>query len=344
MKSVSVAMATYNGARHIQQQLDSLAAQSCPPAELVISDDRSEDDTLAIIQDFAETAPFPVALHVNSDRLGYRRNFMQAARLSRSELIAFCDQDDRWYPHKLAVIVEAFTNPDVLLAYHNADVVGHDGVRLGSLGEYRAKRRSNSPMSLGPWMYALGFTQVFRRSMLELARFWPESLDHNATGERMAHDQWYFFLASVFGSIVYHHEPLVAYVQHGGNTYGLERKHVAVSAIRFLTENRKGHIARYAVALERRASILETASAELDEPWRARARAAASRYRELGSLYAEQRNLYLAPRFPRRLSVFGNLVTKHGYRPYWGLGRRALIKDASLGLLLGPRLRRPVDA
>src|SRR6185295_16218574 len=47
--------------------------------------------------------------------------------------------------------------------------------------------------------------------------------------------------------------------------------------------------------------------------------------------------------FRARLSVFGNLVTKHGYRPYWGLGRRALIKDASLGVLLGPRLRRPVD-
>ena len=78
--------------------------------------------------------------------------------------------------------------------------------------------------------------------------------------------------------------------------------------------------------------------------WRARANAAASRYRELAMLYVEQRNLYSAPRFPRRLSVFGNLVTKHGYRPYWGLGRRALIKDASLGVLLGPRLRRPVDA
>jgi len=344
MRSVSVAMATYNGARHIQQQLDSLAAQSYLPAELVISDDRSEDDTLAIIQDFAESAPFPVALHVNSDRLGYRRNFMKAAGLSRSELIAFCDQDDRWYPHKLAVIVEAFACPDVLLAYHNADVVGQDGTRLGSLSEYRAKRRTNAAMSLGPWTYALGFTQVFRRSMLELSRFWPDSLDHNTTGERMAHDQWYFFLASVFGSIIYHHEPLVAYIQHGGNTYGLERKHVAVSALRFLTENRKGHIARYAEALDRRASILEHAAGELDEPWRARARGAASRYRDLAMLYAEQRNLYSAPRFPRRLSVFGNLVTKHGYRPYWGLGRRALIKDASLGVLLGPRLRRPVDA
>jgi glycosyltransferase involved in cell wall biosynthesis len=343
MRSISVAMATHNGARHIQQQLDSLAAQSYLPAELVISDDRSEDDTVAIVQNFAETAPFPVALHVNSDRLGYRRNFMQAAKLSRSELIAFCDQDDRWYPHKLAISVEAFVRPDVLLAYHNADSVGQDGTRLGSLSEYRAKRRVSSPMSLGPWIYALGFTQVFRRFIVELSRFWPDSLDHNAPDEPMAHDQWHFFIASVFGSIVYHHEPLVAYVQHGGNTYGLERKRLAVSALRFLTENRKGHITRYAQALERRASILESAAEELDGPWRARARAAGTRYRELAMLYAEQRNLYSAVRFPRRLSVFGNLVTKRGYRTRWGLGRRALIKDASLGVLLGPRLRRPVD-
>ena len=160
----------------------------------------------------------------------------------------------------------------------------------------------------------------------------------------MAHDQWYFFIASVFGSIVYHHEPLVAYVQHDGNTYGLERKHVAVSAIRFLTENRKGYIARYARALEHRASILEEVGNELGGTWHARARAAGERYRNLAMLYDEQRNLYSAPQFPRRLSLFGDLVTKHGYRPCWGLGRRALIKDASLGVLLGPRLRRLGDA
>src|ERR1035438_8052377 len=123
MISVSVAMATYNGQQHIRRQLESLAAQSHIPTELVIVDDRSEDDTQAIIDAFAMTASFPVNVHRNETHLGYRENFMQAASLCRSELIAFCDQDDYWYPHKIVASVKPFSDPEVLLAYHNADVV-----------------------------------------------------------------------------------------------------------------------------------------------------------------------------------------------------------------------------
>ena len=89
MISVSVAMATYNGQKHIRRQLDSLAAQSQVPTELVITDDRSADETVPVIDAFAKTAPFPVNVYRNETRLGYRANFMRAASLCRSELIAF---------------------------------------------------------------------------------------------------------------------------------------------------------------------------------------------------------------------------------------------------------------
>ena len=65
--SVSVAMATYNGAAYLARQLDDLAAQSILPAELVICDDGSTDNTLAILERFAITAPFAVRAHRNSD-------------------------------------------------------------------------------------------------------------------------------------------------------------------------------------------------------------------------------------------------------------------------------------
>src|SRR5690349_6672659 len=71
---VSIAMATYNGARYIGEQLDDLARQTQPPAELVVSDDSSSDGTLAIVERFASKAPFPVRIHSNPRRLGYREN------------------------------------------------------------------------------------------------------------------------------------------------------------------------------------------------------------------------------------------------------------------------------
>ena len=98
---ISIAMATYNGSKYLREQLDSLAAQTLPPCELVVTDDGSTDDTLGILDRFRRRAPFPVHLHRNEQRLGYRDNFLKAAQLCSGELIAFCDQDDVWMPDKL---------------------------------------------------------------------------------------------------------------------------------------------------------------------------------------------------------------------------------------------------
>src|SRR3954469_7980656 len=79
--SVSVALATYNGAPYLAQQLGDLASQSHAPCELIVCDDGSTDDTLAVVRDFAASAPFPVQIHRNPARIGYRQNFIQCAGL-----------------------------------------------------------------------------------------------------------------------------------------------------------------------------------------------------------------------------------------------------------------------
>lgn len=94
MNKISVAMATYNGAAYLEQQLESLANQVLHPGELVVTDDGSSDGTLALIEDFARRAPFPVRLVRNEARLGYRGNFIKTSTICGCELIAFCDQDD----------------------------------------------------------------------------------------------------------------------------------------------------------------------------------------------------------------------------------------------------------
>ena len=144
--SVSVAMATYNGQPFIQRQLDSLAAQTHLPAELIITDDGSTDDTLKIVEAFAKVAPFRVRIHQNRTRLGYRANFIRAAGLCSSDLVAFCDQDDDWYPHKIAASAKPFSDPDVLLTYHDADVIS-EGVRIGSLADRALREPVLGPLS-----------------------------------------------------------------------------------------------------------------------------------------------------------------------------------------------------
>ena len=136
MTAVSIAIATCNGARHIDEQLRSLAMQQLLPDELVVTDDASTDDTVARIETFAANAPFPVRLYRNPERLGYRANFMQAAELCRAEIISFCDQDDVWEPHKLAACVQPFDNPGVILVYHDASTINADGHPLACALSY----------------------------------------------------------------------------------------------------------------------------------------------------------------------------------------------------------------
>jgi glycosyltransferase involved in cell wall biosynthesis len=109
-------MATYNGARFIGEQLDSLARQTHPPAELVVSDDASADETLDIVRRFAERAPFPVRIHRNGERIRWTENHHRAAALSSGDWIAYCDQDDVWRADKLERVSAAIrTNPDAVL-------------------------------------------------------------------------------------------------------------------------------------------------------------------------------------------------------------------------------------
>lgn len=113
-------MCTYNGAGFLQQQLDSLAQQTRQPDEIIICDDVSSDDSVAIAQAFAEKSGLKVHVHQNAQNLGYVKNFEKAISLCTQDLIFLCDQDDLWQPNKIEQIVRVFdTEPSVGLVLHD---------------------------------------------------------------------------------------------------------------------------------------------------------------------------------------------------------------------------------
>jgi glycosyltransferase involved in cell wall biosynthesis len=336
--SISVAMATYNGAKYIGQQLDDLAAQTFLPAELIVCDDQSSDDTLAAVEDFAASAPFPVHVHRNPERLGYRANFMKAAGLCSSDLIAFCDQDDRWNARKLELLSEPFSDDDVLLAYHNARPVTDRGRILPLLYRGRLKRKYG-PLAVDPWPNPMGFTQAFRRSLLRFAEFWPQSSDQNHKGERLAHDQWYFFLASALGSIMYVPTVLADYRQHGANVYGMSWYRTLAPQLNELwhaTHKRKLRLD----AAERRAHIFRQLSQRLTGKLQDRANEAAAWYEQLVSLGRMRAEVYDALSMGERMAALGRLVRAGGYgsrAPEFS--RLTLAMDVAIGVTgLFPRV------
>lgn len=202
---LSIAMATYNGGPYIREQLDSLAAQSRIPDELVITDDGSTDNTLEEIRRFAETAPFPVHLHENSENLGYSRNFAKALGLTTGEVVFPCDQDDAWMPEKIATMLAEFEARagtalilcDTLLCDGNLKPNGQT-----KLGQIRAN-------GLPDRAHLMGCCIAVRRSLLDLALPQPE--------EAHAHDNWLVQIADELNLSVRLETPLQYYRLHGKN-------------------------------------------------------------------------------------------------------------------------------
>jgi glycosyltransferase involved in cell wall biosynthesis len=342
MASVSVAMATFNGARYIRQQLDGLAAQSQLPSELVVTDDGSTDATMEIVEEFAGAAPFPVRIRRNQVRLGYRANFMSAAILCQSDLIAFCDQDDIWYPQKIAISVEPFSDPEVLLVHHNADVIYEGTSRTATLESRKPGLSMHPPLTLSPWSATRGFTQMLRRSLSQFSDLWPTSLDEIYSQERIAHDKWFLFLASVFGTVTYMHVPLAAYRQHEGNVYGYQTERILAQAAQSMLRNYAERYSGYARAAETRGAILEAAKSMLTGVWRDRASVAGAKYRRLAQQYADRKVIYTAAEAASRLTAFRRIYASGGYgrSDRYSLGPKSLVKDAFVGIVAGPRLKR----
>lgn len=219
--NISVVLATFNSERFLGQQLESLVRQTRPPDELVVGDDGSTDQTHAILQAFAARAPFPVIVHRNHARLGYTDNFLNAARLCKGELIAFCDHDDVWKEEKLAVCEHAFDNSEVkLVAQDTAEVDAE--LKLiclfpGIKRSFVINRNEDDPRL--PWI--AGCAEVVRREVVEeIINRWPADHSQRATrfaGKLLSHDQAAFFIANSLGSIHFIAEPLILHRFHGTN-------------------------------------------------------------------------------------------------------------------------------
>ena len=129
-KRISVAMAAYNGAEFIGEQLDSILNQSVLPDEIVISDDGSRDQTVAIAAQYAAQYRDRVTLTVLTDnpRHGIGGNFEWAIRHCGGDYIFICGQDDIGLPEKVRRVADLF------LAHPKAAFVCHDLICADAAG------------------------------------------------------------------------------------------------------------------------------------------------------------------------------------------------------------------
>ena len=223
--TVAVVLATHNGERFLGQLLASLASQTRPPDELIIHDDVSGDATVQIIEAFARVAPFPVTLLRGSTRQGHAAAFLAAAARCRSDLLAFCDQDDVWMSEKLDRCVREFEHGSgIVLVVHAGRVIGDRGRWTTKRYPSYRRRRVTTPHSTPLAFWAPGFAMVVSRPLLEV---WDVS-----TGEAIekfgepgwwGHDTWLSFVGASLGVVVSLPDPFVHFRQHDENLHGAPR-------------------------------------------------------------------------------------------------------------------------
>lgn len=205
---LSIAMATYNGAQYLEEQLDSFLAQSRLPSELVVSDDRSSDMTIEILERFKSRAPFPVRISQNEVNLGHEINFSKAIDLCEGEIIFLSDQDDVWLPSKLAVVEGIFIKENwALLVINDAEIT--NGTMQPTGRTVFGQTKAAGVLGDDGKSLTLGCATAFRSELRSLISPVP-ALEYG-------HDSWIHDFTHMVGGRYVLEETLQLYRRHGGN-------------------------------------------------------------------------------------------------------------------------------
>ena len=214
---IGVALCSWNGARHLRAQLDSIGAQSAPHA-LFVHDDASDDASVEILR--AHPAVSTVAAHaVNVGFVGNFGRALQGCLDAGCEHVALADQDDLWRPDRLARSLEAMRALErnhgagtPLLVHSDLSMIDAAGRPAApSFIAWRGYAVADSP-SLATVLGqcgVMGNTCLANRALVELALPFPTALH--------VHDWWLGLVAELYGARAYVDEPLVGYRIHSGN-------------------------------------------------------------------------------------------------------------------------------
>lgn len=200
---ISVCMATYNGGKYIQEQVESILEQLGVDDELVVSDDGSKDDTLKILSCFHDDR---IKVYLNTGEHGFVKNFENALCNVKGDIIFLSDQDDVWHERKVKIVLDALKVYDLVI--HDAQLIDGEGNPLGKT--YYSTLHSKTSFIANLWKTRwLGCCMAFRRHVLDYCLPIPPNI--------VAHDYWIGMMGMVRFRCFFLSDVLIDYRRHGGN-------------------------------------------------------------------------------------------------------------------------------
>jgi glycosyltransferase involved in cell wall biosynthesis len=203
--TISMCLAAFNGARFVTRQLRSILDQLRSADEIIVVDDASSDDTVAVIESLADPRLRVVRRTTNG---GVSATFVEAILLASGDVIFLADQDDLWLPGKVEAVLERIAAGKDLVV-HDAVVVRDGHAIVPSL--FTARRSGPGVLRNIVRNSYTGCCIAFRRAILADVLPIPRS-------RWFFHDIWIGLAAELCGyEVDFLRRPLIEYTRHGGN-------------------------------------------------------------------------------------------------------------------------------
>lgn len=217
MNKVAVLLCTYNGEKHLREQIDSILEQKGVSVSLYVRDDGSKDKTLEILEEYRLNGDLK---WFQGENIGPALGFMELLYQTANEdcdYFAFSDQDDIWLETKLldaVVKIENCSDSQYVLYGANQTLL-KDGIPANNVYDVM-------PILTTPYLMdhnkIAGCTMVINKN---LARLIAESdhIDSTVLKSRM-HDLWLVLVANTCGKVVFDMNPTMLYRIHEHNVVG----------------------------------------------------------------------------------------------------------------------------
>jgi glycosyltransferase involved in cell wall biosynthesis len=221
--SVSILMSTFNGGLFLNNQIESILNQSHKNFKLIIRDDGSSDDTLAIINNYIYK--YPDVIYLLDDKLGNigsTKSFFRLLNYVNDEsYIMFSDQDDIWFENKVELFINKIQDLEILNVGLPALVFGDMVVsdsELKILNNSFWNFQKINPLIIFNWKKILSQNIVTGCSMIINNN--GKKVIQKLPNIRMIHDHFIAIVISKNGLVDFIKEPTMYYVQHNNNLVG----------------------------------------------------------------------------------------------------------------------------
>lgn len=202
---ISVCMATYNGEKYIREQLESILSQLSADDEVIISDDGSSDETIAVVRSVNDPR---IKIIFNDGPRGYTNNFENSLKNCTGGIIFLADQDDVWLPGKVNKYIELLKDYDFIVG--DCRVVD-DKLGVLSVSHFKSCNVKKGFFNNLTFPRYIGACMAFNRNVLSMALPFPSHTKY------IAHDYWLSLIAELKYNVCLLNEPFMLYRRHSSN-------------------------------------------------------------------------------------------------------------------------------